>query len=165
MRVMMITFAAMVAALTACGQPTQPISNPVPVPPPAPLTFGQSHTWPTGDTITIGTPQRKSTTSPYSGRVDTYIVVPVSVHNGSQGILSGDKYFTQVTIDDVPTTYMAMPGDPLIMNRTASVLPDKTLKWDEAYPVNTSAPVHFQMQVMGAAFDPSRPVVFFEGTA
>ena len=112
----LLTIGLATLTLAACGQAGQTQPSPqadwanqsAPIVKPVQLTFGQSHTWPTGDTITVGTPQRKSVTSPYSGRTDNYIVVPVSIHNGTSGVQSGSAYFTSVTINGVPTTYVAM---------------------------------------------------------
>lgn len=147
--------------LTGCGQsaqqPYQPVPGSVIALPPAVLTFGQSHTWPNGDTITIGAPQRRSVTSAYSGRVDTYIAADVTVHNAGPAAKDANSYVVYATVNDRDVTPTAVPE--FGGSQTGIIAPGGTLHFVMAYPVTDATPVHFQMQAFGEQLDPARPVV------
>lgn len=173
MRALALTVPLIAAlALTACGQaPQQPpiavgwANQSTPLTPPAMLTFGQTHTWPGGDTITVSSPRRMAETpSAIDGRAGTFIVVDVTVRNGGRTARSALDYLTMATINDRSVDYAAMRGHEDLVFSSASIAPGGTLTWSQAYPVPDATPVRFQVQAMGSQFDPTRPVVFFQGT-
>ncbi|HEX5345968.1 MAG TPA: hypothetical protein VFW64_02530 [Pseudonocardiaceae bacterium] len=134
-----------------------------PVTPPAMLTFGRAHTWPGGDTITVGQPRRQQTTSAYSGRVDKWISVDVTVHNAGPGAKQAASYMLMATANDRSVDPYAV--SELGPQQTGFIAPGGTLHFVSVYQATDPAPVMFEVQAVGEQFDPQRPVVFYQGIA
>ncbi len=134
--------------------------------PPAMLTFGQTHTWPGGDTVTVSAPRRMTEApSIIDGRAGQFLVVDITVHNGGQATRSASDYLTMATINDRSVDYAAMRGHTDLVRSNASIPPGGALAWSEAYPVTDTGAVRFAVQMSGSQADPQRPVVFYQGTA
>lgn len=162
MRRLSLSIPLLAMAFAACGSPATP---PPTAAPPAALAFGQTHTWPGGDTVTVSAPRRMSEEpSSTDGHAGQFLVVDVTVRNGGTGVRSAQQYLTLATINDRSVDYAVMRGHADLVRSSASIPPGGSLTWSEAYPVAGAAPVKFQVQAMGAAFDSQRPVVFYEGT-
>lgn len=156
MRVKLFTVAALALALTACGAQSEPTPAAPPAPPkPVVLTFGQSHTWPTGDTITISNPARDRSN----------LTLTIAYRNGSQAVepLYGINSLLLINAysDDAQLQPVFAQGDAVPPD---NILPGRTVTYRQTYELAATGPIALQVQASGSMGDPTRPVVFYEGT-
>jgi hypothetical protein len=166
-----LTIAAVAAlALAGCGTGNPPAAGPV-VPPPVVMSFGQTHTWPTGDQITVANPRRDQISSTPGGTVTPFLALDVTFHNGTQvpepvGTMAS-VVLLDVSLNDIPVGPLAV-SDPQRGDTTpaAEILPGRTVTYRQTFQmVPGAAPARLQVQVSGSMGDPTRPPVFYEGTA
>lgn len=131
--------------------------------PPTPrLQFGQTHTWPNGDTIVVSDPRRK-TVNDHNG-IDTYIVIDVVVRNFGTVAKSVSGYQLVATHADLSATAVAVgkPGFPEMEH--GLIAPGRVHKYGKSYKVNSDSPARFEVIVFGEGLDEGRPPVIFETT-
>jgi hypothetical protein len=136
----------------------------------APLSFGQTHIWPSGDQITVANPRRDQVVSVPGGTTTKFLALDITYHNGTQvpeSVNSIDSVLLlNVALNDVPTTRLAVSdaqrGDTTPDN---VILPGRTVTYRQTFDlIDSPTPVRVQAQASGAMNDPARPVVVFEGT-
>jgi hypothetical protein len=178
-----LALGASMAVMTACSGPDQSAhdqwanqqtnTDAPPAPISTPLVFGQTHVWPNGDSVMISV-ARKSVDQKYGpniingvpdGHVTSMIVATITYHNGTaspEGLLSGPNAVVLSAMEnDQALTSINLPGTDDGNGYTA---PGQTRTFVMAWAATSHNPQQIQIQVSGAMFDVSRPVVFFEGT-
>lgn len=141
--------------------PAPEVASPdVPQPAPVVLGFGQAHTWPNGDTVTVAEPMPRP--EPAGVGYARLVQVGVVLANGGAEVRDSSDYRVEVFAGGAAADYYVSELPDL----QGQIAPGSTRRFARAYAVQSAGPVELEVQVsVNPMSSPVQPaVVFFRGT-
>lgn len=139
----LIAAALLLAVLSACSSPAEvrgEVADPAvledaaPQVVPAVLQFGESYTWPSGDTIVVGKPVNRvpDYDQPVPGGGARMVAVPFTVSNPGPQVRDAMDYSIEVVAGGTEAQWYVQPE---LRDLTGRVSPGSTQKFQRAYSV------------------------------